>query len=112
MVFDTSVLEPVDLPPKQPYDTVPYQLDFSDLVESTDSIETVDEVLVYLASDDPEDPTDIPAMHQESASSSGAVAQQFVEGGTTATWYVLRFRVTFVSGMKLEREGRFYVLNR
>lgn len=107
-----SVLEPVTLPPKRPFDEVPYQLDFVDVFPVGDTIASVDLVTVFDDKDDPDSPTDLPAMHVASAGFSGTIAEQLTAGGTTGNYYQLRFRVTTTLGYKFERSGRFLVQQR
>jgi hypothetical protein len=112
---DVTVLEPVELPGKQPYDNVPYQLDFGPALPDGDTISSVERVRVYLASDTPGSETDLPLMHPDAATSSGAVVEQMTTGGTgtaPGTTYMLQIRIISADGVALEREGIFTVLDR
>jgi hypothetical protein len=105
-----TVLEPVELPPKTPFDEVPYTLDFIDVLPVGDTVAS-GVVTVFLDDEDMDidSPTDIPAMHAGAAVASGTSLQQKTTGGTSDLRYRIRMAVTTTAGWKFERDGKFLV---
>lgn len=93
---------------KQRWEIVPYQFDFKKVFPTGETISSI-AFGIYLDGEDPSAPTLIPTMVY-ATSFSGTVVQCDTGSGNDGIGdYVLRARVTCVSGRRYESEGLFTV---
>ena len=101
-------IQTVQLEPKQPYEIVPYQIDFAKVLPDGETLNGIG-AAVYLSTDDPSSFTDLASTMVYATSYSGTIAQVDVQGGTDGLTYILRIRLTTTSGRRYEGEGKFKV---